>query len=122
MIRIMDYHLTPLGKPFVFFVPVEKLVISNSSGLTIETKLEKFLTDTYGGFTSEGSVHFGVWREGGKNYFDQNRKYRVAIAEAAGQATLIDFLADIAKEMNEEAIYLESGDQSWLLEVGDSKV
>lgn len=106
------YEKTPLGRPAVFFLPSIKI---NNPEKKIKEEIGDFLLKEFGGYTLQSGNIEGCWRgKSGMNY-DQSLVYTVAFLGKDRIPTLEKFLAGIAKEIGEEAIYLETGEDSWLI-------
>ncbi len=113
----MKYRKTSLGRMAVFYLPLVKLKDRKGRGRTFEQRLRSFLLKNYGAFTVEGVGHFGLWRDdNGRVHYDAHEKYRVSFLGKHRIKKLETFLATLAHDMGELAVYLETGEDSWLIE------
>jgi hypothetical protein len=107
----------PLGRMAVFLIPSKKLKrVAQNLGGSIGKRIEKFLLEEYGGFTVSYTNSTGWWKaQDGTRHFDKHREYKVSFPGKERIAKLDEFLAQIATEIGEECIYVETGEDSWLV-------
>ncbi len=107
------YGKISLGRPAVFYLPLDKL--NKTLNGDFQRRLESFLLENYGGFTKkEGNVS-GAWNGGSMIHYDNSIEYKVAFVGKEKIPRLEVELAKMAEELGEEAIYLETGEDSWLI-------
>jgi hypothetical protein len=99
-----------LGETAVTLLPVEKLKLPSPRGVPFEREIHDFLVTNFNGYTvSSGSIS-GHWKDDtGHDHYGEHREYKVATTPGESRASLQVFLADLAREMGEECIYLEIG-------------
>lgn len=99
-----------LGRMAVFLIPAKKL------GNGIEERIERFLLDEYGGYTASTTNSTGWWKDGtGERHYDLHREYKASFPGKERIAKLEGFLAEIARDAGEDCIYLETGEDAWLI-------
>jgi hypothetical protein len=105
-----------LGQTAVTLLPVQKLKLPSPRGVAFEKEIHEFLVTNFNGYTvSSGSIS-GHWKDdAGHDHYGEHRQYKVAVGARAATASLEVFLADLAREMNEECIYLEVGREILLI-------
>lgn len=106
-----NYRLESLGRPALFYIPEEKL----DENPDIQRKIHNFLTDRFGGYTNPTGDVKGYWKEGHQIIRDRSRQYRVAFVGKERIPELAGFLSDLAIEMKEKCIYLETGEDAQLV-------
>jgi hypothetical protein len=111
-----------LGEIAVTLLPVEKLKILSPRGNPFEKEIHDFLVTNFNGYTvSSGSIS-GHWKDdAGRDHYGEHRQYKVAVGAQQSRASLELFLADMAREMGEECIYLEVGREIFLVYQGGGK-
>ena len=108
-----------LGKRATFLIPSIKVYNSkySRSGGGIAKKIHDFLLYTFGGYTSSSGNKYGYFHSVNDEY-DELREYRVAFKEDE-QGTLIPklkaFLAALCYDIEEECLYLELGEDAFLI-------
>jgi hypothetical protein len=106
-----------LGRPAHFFIPGAKWDCQKYSikGKVVRRLIQEFLLKNYGGYTfREGDM--GMWRpKYGATYEDSMLEVKVAFKGKERIPKLQKFLAKMCKLMEEECIYLETGEDSWLI-------
>lgn len=111
----MPVRKTSLGRPAVFYIPSLKLKMDHE-GRTIEDILHGFLLEKYGGYTAASSTVYGFWKtEAGKLAYGEHRQYTVAFSGKHRVGELEKLIADIARLVGEQCIYLETGEDAWLI-------
>ena len=82
--------------------------------LKLQADLEETLLGKFGGFTVTAGMISGYWiDEQGKSLYGEHQEYKVAIG--AQEEELKTYLADLAKKLDEECIYLEVGGETFLI-------
>lgn len=94
-----------LGEPALFLLPSLKL-----KQRAAEEQVHRFLLDTFGGYTAAAGNIFGYWVDPeGRQSYGEHRQFMVALDKAEKRAALVEFLARIARELDEESILLQVG-------------
>ncbi len=101
------------GEPAVFFIPAMK--INDPKNKSLAEGMHDFLITEFGGYTSERGNILGYWREKASTDYTEHVKYIVAFKSKAKLRLLEKFIAELAKKLDEKAIYMETGNSSWLI-------
>ncbi len=110
------YAKENLGKMIVFLLPSLQLKRKSQKGESLEDKLHHFLLQKFNGYTAAAGNIFGYWRNAaGKEFYGEHKEYKVSLLKKNEIRALEDFLSILAFEMEEESIYVSSGEDSWLL-------
>jgi hypothetical protein len=97
-------------------LPVEKLKKPSPRGIPFEKEIHDFLVTSHNGYTVSSGSFSGHWKDdSGHDHYGEHRQYNVAITGSESSATLEIFLADLAREIGEECIYLEVGREIFLI-------
>ena len=112
-IESIKYRMVSLGRPAVFFLP--SLKINNPENRAVLENLHLFLTEEFGGYTVEKGNISGFWQDKAKIDYTEHVKYTVAFKGKERIPKLANFLVKLAKELSEDAIYIETGEDSWLI-------
>jgi len=116
VIPTVKHRKESIGRMAVFFLPTHLLGKTLSNEQRCADFVTSFIEQTYGGCTVEGSDHAGFWlNDAGKEFRGLYTKYRVSFRGRDRIAELDNFLAFIGKELNQESIYLETGEDSFLI-------
>lgn len=107
------YRKILFGEPAVFFIPAMK--INDPKNKAKADRLHDFLIKEFGGYTSERGNILGYWRKKASTDYTEHVKYIVAFKNPSKLSLLEQFIAGLAKEMKEQAIYMETGKNSWLI-------
>jgi hypothetical protein len=111
-----EYKLVDLGRPAVFLIPIKKLKQRMENGKMVEKDLQEFLISNFGAYTSATIPGFGFWKDAKQAIiFDRCREYEVSFLGKKKIPTLIRKLAEIAEVIDEECIYLKTGQYSCLV-------
>ena len=109
------YELIDLGRPATFFLPSHKLQRKMGKE-TIEEHLRSFLHRNFQAFTTTTVPYFGFWRDnGGKIHYDECRLYEVSFKGKERIPALCETLAEVARVIGEESIYLRAGQYTCLV-------
>lgn len=114
----MRYSKQSLGRPATFLLPSLKLKSAWEVGkeATAEQMVQQFLLTHFGGFTVTAGNIFGYWRDDtDKVFYGEHRMYTVAFPGKEKIALLEEFLAQIARILEEDSIYFETGEDAWLI-------
>lgn len=105
-----------LGEVAVTLLPAEKLKSKSPRGRAFEEEIHDFLVTNFNGYTvSSGSIS-GHWKDDtGHDHYGEHRQYKVAVGAPESRTSLEVFLADLAREMDEECIYVEFGREILLI-------
>ena len=112
-VEFKEYIRTSLGRPAVFYFPSIKINDHKNGNLSL--KIHNFLIENFGGYTAEKGSVLGYWQDNGSTEYNENIKYTIAFEGKHKIPVLEKFLAEIAAKISEKAIYLETGEDSWLI-------
>lgn len=112
--------VTSLGRPAHFLVPARKwgefYDVHEDKFKSLEKVVHEFLVANYGGYTIRGPFH-GVWKP--TTGILPNREpvieIKVSFEGKNRIPKLQEFLASLCTLIGEECIYLETGEDSWLV-------
>lgn len=106
-------NLTYIGHMAIFYIPMAKLDASPN----LDVSLHEFLMENYGAYTKAVAPVKGFWRSVGskKIFLDVNYEYKVSYEGKDRIPAFVEFLADICKKLEEEALYLEMGYMSYIV-------
>ena len=101
----------------VFLLPSLKLKRMRKLGKSYEEVVHHFLLKHFGGYTASAGNIFGFWRndDTGREFYGEHREYKVSFRGRDRVAMLQRFLSKVAAELGEETIYLEYGEDAWLV-------
>jgi len=107
----------------VFLLPSLKLKRRKRRGQSYDEIVHHFLMKHFGGYTASAGNIFGFWRDEqtGREFYGEHREYKVSFRGRDRMTMLQRFLSKLAAELGEETIYLEHGEDAWLVHAGDSK-
>jgi hypothetical protein len=110
-------RIDSLGRMAVFLLPSLKLKQREKLGRTYEEIVHQFLMKHFGGYTASAGNIFGFWRNeaSGREWYGEHREYKVSFRGRDRVAMLQRFLARLAEDLGEESIYLEYGEDAWLV-------
>ena len=110
------YRRESLGRIAVFLLPSLKLKQRDGDGAAVEDRVHRFLVGHFAGYTVETGNILGYWKDGhGREHYGEHRLFRVAFAGKDRIPLLEKFLARVAAEIGERSIYLETGEDAWLI-------
>jgi hypothetical protein len=110
------YRKVSLGRMAVFLLPSLKLKARGQDGVPVEQRVHDFLIANFAGYTVETGNILGFWRDdGGQELYGEHRLFRVAFTSEDRVPELEAFLARVASEIGEQSIYLETGEDAWLI-------
>lgn len=112
-----DLKVESLGRPAHFYLPASKFDTPyyTQRQKTIKVLIDEFLIANYKGYTIKGP-YTGKWCPTESDiYEDKVIEVTAAFAGKERIPKLQKFLAGIAKLMEEKCIYLETGEDSWLV-------
>jgi hypothetical protein len=114
------YRRESLGRMAVFLLPSLKLKQRGPDGLAVEDRVHRFLLGNFAGYTVETGNILGFWTDRqGREHYGEHRLFRVAFAGEGRVPVLEAFLARVAAEIGEQSIYLETGEDAWLISPDD---
>ena len=99
----------------VFLLPSLKLKQRDAHGLAVEDRVHRFLIGNFAGYTVETGNILGFWKDDGEEHYGEHRLFRVAFAGQERIPKLEAFLAGVAAEIGERSVYLETGEDAWLI-------
>jgi hypothetical protein len=109
-------RIDPLGRPANFLMPSLKLKQKDDTGHTVEDRLESYLLEEFGGYTASAGSIYGKWRgPDGEEYYGEHIRFTVAFRGAERIQRLLAFLAGLAAEIDEQTLYVETGEDAWLV-------
>lgn len=111
-------RVVPLGRPARFLMPSLKLrePMNGRDGETVQDYLERRLTDLFGGYTADQSTVYGKWtNSGGAVRPSESRLYVVAFSGKDRIESLNELLGEVARRVGETCIYVETGEDAYLL-------
>ncbi|MEK7627873.1 MAG: hypothetical protein AAB421_00435 [Patescibacteria group bacterium] len=114
----MKYERVSLGRPAVFLLPSLKLKSwwDETKRQTAEDAIQHFLIAQFGGFTVTAGNIFGYWTGADQEmFYGEHRLYSVAFNGKEKIPVLEKFLAQVAFILGEQCIYLETGEDAWLI-------
>lgn len=107
-----------LGRPAHFFLPSQKWDDNTITfrGKTVKVLVHEFLIANYNGYTVRGPYE-GTWRPNKNvNYYREPvMEVKCSFRGKDRIPKLQKFLAGMCKLMNEECLYMETGEDSWLV-------
>jgi hypothetical protein len=110
------YRRESLGQLAVFLLPSLKLKQRGPDNLAVEDRIHRFLLGHFAGYTVETGNILGYWKDGlGQEHYGEHRLFRVAFTGKDRIPVLEAFLARVATEIGEQSIYLETGEDAWLI-------
>jgi hypothetical protein len=115
----MNYRERSLGTSVMFLLPSLKLKEPSLNGLSIENRLHTFLMDNFGGYTAQAGNIFGYWRDDGHDSYGEHREFSVAAPDTSKHPILKEFLAQVARDLKEECVYVRTGGTASLIYPGD---
>lgn len=105
-----------LGRMATFLMPSLKLKTRLADGTTVEEYLHTVLMQSFGGYTAGSATLFGFWRsDDGRDFYGEHREYKVAFEGKERIKELEVVIAAIARSVGEQCIYLETGEDAWLI-------
>lgn len=109
-----------LGRPAVFYIPATKYFDEERDhtfrGKTVEMLVDEFLMGNYNGYSVRGPIK-GYWRASKKDPTCREDVMEIKVSFRGKERIpkLQKFLAGMCKLMREECLYLETGEDSWLI-------
>lgn len=112
-----SYRIVDIGRTASFLIPVTKIYLpSKEPGKTVEALLQEFLRTKFGGFHVSQMPSTGFWVNAKKQmFFDNCLNYSVSFPGKERIPELFVFLADLARQMNEECLFVSAGQYDALL-------
>ena len=110
-------HLTSLGKMTAFYVPSHKLDAPGPVGEhTPRGAIHEFLIQHYRAYTHAPSPVKGFWlSDKGQVVHDVLERFEVSFGSEDEFRSLVAFLQDLCRRLDEQAIYLTRGEVSFLV-------
>jgi hypothetical protein len=111
-----SFRVDSLGRMAVFLLPSLKLK-QKKRGKTHEETVHHFLMKHFAGYTASAGNIFGFWRDDrtGREYYGEHKEYKVSFRGRDRVDMLQQFLSRLARELGEDSIYLEYGEDAWLV-------
>jgi hypothetical protein len=109
-------RLDALGRMAVFLLPSLKLK-QKKLGRSFEEIVHHFLMKHFHGYTASAGNIFGFWRNErtGREFYGEHKEFKVSFRGRDRVAMLQKFLSDLAGDLGEDSIYLEYGEDAWLV-------
>jgi hypothetical protein len=105
-----------LGTRAAFLLPSLKLKGVTPEGPTFEQAIHEFLLTHFDGYTATASNLFGYWKdERGGDSYGEHRQFSVGLVDEKKLPELKRYLATLARQMDEDCIYLETGGSATLI-------
>jgi len=100
----------------VFLLPSLKLK-QKKNRESYEDIVHDFLIKRFSGYTASAGNIFGYWRDArtGRESYGEHKEYKVSFRGKNRVAMLKEFLSELAGELDEDSIYLEYGEDAWLV-------
>lgn len=115
-------HEKPMGQVVRFLLPSLKLKQSVEGDQTMEGRVHAFLMQQFGGYTAASGNIFGYWRDSsGSESYGEHREFTVAVADSSKLPVLKEFIAQLAAQLEEESIYVETGGEGALIYAAKEK-
>lgn len=107
-----NYRLQDLGRMAVFYIPSAK-----AREKDYDKKIRNFLLEEFGACTATLGNFCGWWKsdKNEKIHYDESIEFKTAFVGKERIPILASFLAKAAKDLGEECIYLETGEDAWLI-------
>src|SRR5262249_2117331 len=88
-----------------------------SGNRTHEDVLHEFLMKRFGGYTASAGNIFGYWKDArtGREYYGEHKEYKVSFRGKDRVALLLRYLARLGHQLGEDSIYVETGEDAWLV-------
>jgi hypothetical protein len=114
--RAQPFRVEPLGRMAVFLLPSLKLK-QKKLGKNYEEVVHHFLMKHFAGYTASAGNIFGFWRDEKtqREQYGEHKEYKVSFRGRNRVAMLQKFLSELAGELGEDSIYLEYGEDAWLV-------
>src|SRR5947209_1339942 len=111
-----DVEEKALGRLVCFLLPSLKLKNRGPDQVAIEERVHHFLVDSFGGYTAAAGNIFGYWKDrSGRDSYGEHREFPVSMTDDRQLPELKRFLADIARDLDEECIWLQEGQNTRLI-------
>ena len=111
-----SFRVESLGRMAIFLLPSLKLK-QKKLGKSHEEIVHHFLMKHFAGYTASAGNIFGFWRDDRthREYYGEHKEYKVSFRGKDRVEMLQEFLSQLAGELNEDCIYLEYGEDAWLV-------
>ncbi len=117
----MTVKVESLGRPATFYIPASKWQGEAARdytfrGKTVQVLVHEFLMGNYNGYSVRGPIK-GYWRPSKEHPVCQEDVIEVKVSFRGKERIpkLQKFLAGMCKLMREHCLYLETGEDSWLI-------
>jgi len=112
----MNYREQRLGAAAMFLLPSLKLKSPARVGSSPESRLHDFLMQNFGGYTAQAGNIFGYWKdETGADSYGEHRQFTVSLIDDTKLPLLKQHLASLAREMDEQCIWLRTAGETFLI-------
>ncbi len=110
-----NYYLVDLGRPAVFFIPARKLR-KRIGRKTVTQELHDFLIRHFSAYTTSRTPSLGFWKGVSQTMREDTCVvYEVSFLGKHQIPLLLNKLAEIARAIHEECIYLKAGQYTCLV-------
>jgi hypothetical protein len=118
--RAASFRIEALGRMAVFLLPSLKLK-QKKRGRSFEEIVHHFLMEHFAGYTASAGNIFGFWRDEAthREYYGEHKEYKVSFRGRNRVEMLQKFLSRLASDLEEDCIYLEYGEDAWLVYARD---
>ena len=105
-----------LGRMAHFLLPMQKVATRRVGGALLRDYVHDFLLKEFASYSAQDGIT-GWWRDPRTSieHFDLHTLYKVSFVGKDRIPTLEAFLEDVATEIDEICIYLETGEDAWLI-------
>lgn len=105
-----------LGRMAHFLLPMQKVATRRVGGKLLRDHVHEFLLTEFASYSAQDGIT-GWWRDPltSIEHFDLHTLYKVSFVGKDRIPVLEAFLERIAAEINEICIYLETGEDAWLI-------
>ena len=114
--KVPQLRVESLGRMAVFLLPSLKMK-QKKLGKSYEEIVHHFLMKHFAGYTASAGNIFGFWRDekSRRDYYGEHKEYKVSFRGRNRMAMLQRFLSQLGGDLAEDSIYLEYGEDAWLI-------
>jgi hypothetical protein len=115
-----SFRVESLGRMAVFLLPSLKLK-QKKRGKPHDEIVHHFLMKHFAGYTASAGNIFGFWRDNQtrREFYGEHKEYKVSFRGGDRVDMLKRFLSQLAGELEEDCIYMEYGENAWLIYARD---
>jgi hypothetical protein len=105
-----------LGKVMNILLPSVKMKSFSPRGEVFEQEWHEFLLKHFSGYTVTSGSITGYWqRDGGREECNEHREYQIAVRPRDGRKILERYVANLARELGEESVYVTFDGEALLI-------